>query len=107
MQRIRTRLIRVESTHYGNMSNLIYLPDLIKQAKPLFFKLLEKADNLEHKYLNYYGDDDIRAEVFERQVQLNVWALIGFDDFLEVMKDTNGKVTRYIQLAQQGRAIFI
>ena len=89
------------------MSNLIYLPDLIKQAKPLFFKLLEKADNLEHKYLNYYGDDDIRAEVFERQVQLNVWALIGFDDFLEVMKDTNGKVTRYIQLAQQGRAIFI
>ena len=106
MQYVATKLNRSQSCHCAKMSNLVHLPTLIREAQPLFRKLLEKADVLEHKYLNYYGDEDIRPEMFERQVFLNIRALIEFDDFLDIMNDTNGKVSRYAQFPLQGRAIF-
>jgi hypothetical protein len=106
MQYIKTKLNRSQNRHCARMSNLVYLPTLIREAQSLFRKLLEKADALEHKYLNYYGDEDIRPEMFHRQVFLNIRALIEFDDILDIMNDKNGKVSRYAQFPPQGRAIF-
>jgi hypothetical protein len=89
------------------MPPLVLISDLVKQAKPLFFELLKKAKNSQEKYMNYYGDEDIRYQVFERQFQLNLWNLVEFDNLLDVLNHDNGRVTQYASYSPQDWSVFI
>lgn len=89
------------------MTNVISLNKTISDARLEFRNLLQKLHTLMQKYDNTYGDEDARCEFFVMYFQLNLWMVIQFDSFLEVLDRRSDRVSRYIILTEQDRTQFM
>jgi hypothetical protein len=89
------------------MANVVSLNQIIVNAKANFIDLLQKTQAPIEKYNNAYGADDARADLFVVYSLLNLWLLIQFDSFLEVLDRRSNRVSRYVQLTEQDRIQFM
>ena len=83
------------------MTNQVSLNQIIADAQTNFRNLLEKTHNLIENYSKAYGEGDGRTVFFANYFQLNLWLLIQFDTFLEVLTPSSNRVNKHVSLAQQ------
>jgi hypothetical protein len=89
------------------LAKRISLNQFTADAKANFFNLSQKTLDLNEKYKNAYGADDARADFFMGYFLLNLWLLIQFDSYLEVLDRGNSRVSRYVQLTEPDRTQFM
>jgi hypothetical protein len=89
------------------MTNLVSLNQITADAQLEFRNLLQKIHTLMGNYDNAYGAEDSRSEFFVIYFQLNLWLVIQFDSFLEVLDRGGNRVSRYIELTEQDRTQFM
>jgi hypothetical protein len=85
------------------MTNLVSLNQITADAQLEFRNLLQKIHTLMGNYDNAYGAEDSRSEFFVIHFQLNLWLVIQFDSFLEVLDRRGNRISRYIELTEQDR----
>jgi hypothetical protein len=89
------------------MTNLVSLNKITADSRLQFGNLLQKIHSLMQKYDIKYGDEDVRSEFFVIYFQLNLWLIIQFDLFLEVLDRRSDRVSRYITFPEQDRTQFM
>jgi hypothetical protein len=86
-------------------TNQVSLKQIIVDAQTNFKNLLEKTLTLMEKYSTTYGIDDGRTVFFANFLQLNLWLLIQFDNFRNVVfTPTSTSVSEYISLRTEENA---
>jgi hypothetical protein len=86
-------------------TNQVSLNQIIVDAQTNFKNLLEKTLTLMEKYNTTYGIDDGRTVFFANFLQLNLWLLIQFDNFRNVVfTPTSTSVSEYISLRTEENA---
>jgi hypothetical protein len=86
-------------------TNQVSLNQIIVDAQTNFKNLLEKTLTLMEKYSTTYGIDDGRTVFFANFLQLNLWLLIQFDNFRNVVfTPTSTSVSEYISLRTEENA---
>jgi hypothetical protein len=89
------------------LAKRISLNQFTADAKANFFNLSQKTLDLNEKYKNAYGADDARTDFFIGYSLLNLWLLIQFDSYLEVLDRHGNKVSRYVGLTEPDRTQFL
>jgi hypothetical protein len=90
----------------GEMEKLVSLNQIINNARIDFIRLLQKSLSLNEKYKNYYRPEDARPNFFITYFNLNLWLLIQFDSFLDILDRGSNRISRYVQLTEQDRTQF-
>jgi len=86
---------------------LVSLNQIAINAQSNFINFRQKLLSLSQKYMNVHGADDARADFFMVHFILNIWLLIQFDSFLEVLDRHSNRLSRYIQLNEDDRTRFM